>query len=99
MLLCVLWDLSAILYLSTSQEDLDFNIRGKAQTKLTRQVTEEAERSSFVLWLRRKDKAWKDVLGRTGRNVEEGRRLTDETALQTLGTFRGAEKHAKLSSS
>ncbi|KAI8485265.1 hypothetical protein Bbelb_370120 [Branchiostoma belcheri] len=77
----------------------DFNIRGKAQTQLTRQVSEEAERSSFVLWLRRKDKAWKDVLGRTGRNVEEGRRLTDETALQTLGTFRGAEKHAKLSSS
>ncbi|XP_078682186.1 uncharacterized protein LOC144916736 [Branchiostoma floridae x Branchiostoma belcheri] len=37
----------------------DFNIRGKAQTQLTRQVSEEAERSSFVLWLRRKDKAWK----------------------------------------
>ncbi|XP_066296191.1 uncharacterized protein [Branchiostoma lanceolatum] len=37
----------------------DLQILGKAQAQLVRQVSEEAEKSSFVIWIRRKDKNWK----------------------------------------
>ncbi|XP_078586276.1 uncharacterized protein LOC144868177 [Branchiostoma floridae x Branchiostoma japonicum] len=37
----------------------DLQIQGKLQSQFVRQVTEEAERSSFVLWIKRKDKCWK----------------------------------------
>ncbi|KAI8492983.1 hypothetical protein Bbelb_289870 [Branchiostoma belcheri] len=39
----------------------DLQIRGKAQAQLVRRVSEEVEKSSFVLWLRRKDKNWKQT--------------------------------------
>ncbi|KAI8482700.1 hypothetical protein Bbelb_395800 [Branchiostoma belcheri] len=39
----------------------DLQIRGKAQAQLVRRVSEEVEKSSFVIWLRRKDKNWKQT--------------------------------------